>query len=311
MESVLVASLPKFDGKLLGHALFTEWIEWKESFEVWCDAMGFDSQEKKLKWLLVAGGREIQRIYGSTPAVDGEISELRVPMREIPVFNNAVLRLESYFKAKSNPRLERQLLSEMKQGTEESINAFVVRLRIQAVRCGFDGDRVDEEVYFQIMLGAKSGKVRQYAATESEKSLENIISYAVNEEIKEQRKVKEDKVAKIAEAQPQQSSGNDIYPQVIAALRQMSRSANGRNSQQKSFTKCYRCGSMKHMGGKQCPAVEAMCHICKKVGHFARVCMKKRKEKRHQQQQANKDQINQIHVDDEDWDVVVPKMPQV
>ena len=35
--------------------------------------------------------------------------------------------------------------------------------------------------------------------------------------------------------------------------------------------KCYFCGSQFHIRTK-CPAKDAVCHLCKKVGHYARVC---------------------------------------
>ena len=35
--------------------------------------------------------------------------------------------------------------------------------------------------------------------------------------------------------------------------------------------KCYFCGSQFHIRAK-CPAKDAVCHLCKKVGHYARVC---------------------------------------
>lgn len=62
----------------------------------------------------------------------------------------------------------------MKQQANESVNAFVVRIRAQAIRYGFDEQRVDEEVFFQIMQGAKSEKVKQYAAGEFQTKEESI-----------------------------------------------------------------------------------------------------------------------------------------
>lgn len=310
MESLTIQTLPQFNGKLTGHALYAEWIEWKNSFEIWADAMGYRSQSKRFKWLLVAGGRDIQRIYTSTPVVKAEILELKVPLREIPVYDNAVLRLESYFNAKSNPRLERQLLCEMKQEKEESFNAYVVRLRMQAIRCGFTDERLEEEVYFQIMSGARIEKVRQYAATETAKSLENLISYAINEEIKEQQQVKV-RSCDTATKQMQEQKDENIYPQVIAALKNWSKDSRERDVSKKFANKCYRCGSMKHNGGGRCPAVDAICHFCKKSGHFARVCIKKRKDNKIHQTSKNNNQINNVDNSKDDWDLILPKKPQV
>lgn len=90
--------MPKFEGgkSLNGHAVLNEWLEWKLSFEAWAEAMKIHSQAKKFKWLLVAGGRDIQRIYSSTPKSEEEIDELKAPLLEIPQYNNVVYRLKSY-----------------------------------------------------------------------------------------------------------------------------------------------------------------------------------------------------------------------
>lgn len=303
--------IPKFNEEksLDGHAVYNEWLEWKLSFEAWAEAIDINSQAKKFKWLLVAGGRSIQRIYESTPKADEEIEELKIPLLEIPYYNNAIYRLESYFRSKSNPRLERQILSEMKQQSDESVNAFVVRLRTQAYRCGFDQKRVDEEVFFQLMQGAKSEKVKQYAVTETGKSIDNLISYAINDEIKQQQECKMRQ--KFDQASGSQAKEENFQDQVIGALKKWSKPSSKfkDNNNYKNLQKCYRCGSAKHYAGAKCPAVDVMCHNCNKKGHFARVCLKKRRQFNKFTDQSEKQTVNQII--EEDWDIEMPKMPKV
>jgi hypothetical protein len=240
---------------------------------------------------LVAGGREIQRIYNSTPPVKEEINEIRVPLVEIPLYANAILRLESYFAAKSNPRLERQLLSEMKQEAGETFNAFVVRLRVQAIRCGFEGERINEEVYFQIMQGARSEKVKHYATTEAAKSLDNLISYGINDEIKEQQNIKQVLIEK---------AENGSYQQV-AAIKQSSNQTFIKSTQNRLNSKCFKCGSAKHFSGNRCPAFDAKCRSCGKVGHFARVCLKRRRDYKNNWSNPKRENINQV-MQEGDWD---------
>lgn len=306
----MVQIMPKFNEEksLDGHAVYNEWLDWKLSFDAWAEAMDINSQSKKFKWLMVAGGRSIRRIYDSTPKSDEEIEEFKAPLLEIPYYNNAVYRLESFFRAKSNPRLERQILSEMKQQDDESVNAFVVRLRTQAYRCGFDQQRVDEEVFFQIMQGAKSEKVKQYAATETGKSVDNLISYAINDEIKHQQECKARR--KFDQSSGSQSKEENCQDQVVNAVKKWSKPlAKFNNSNNKNHQKCYRCGSAKHYAGVKCPATDAMCHSCNKVGHFARVCLKKRRQFNKFTGQSQKQVVNQIM--EEDWDIEMPKMPKV
>lgn len=301
--------MPKFNsnGALKGHDLFNEWLEFKAAYEIWAEAMEIHSQSKKFQWLLVAGGREIQRIYGSTPQSENEVLELKAPLIVIPQYDNAIYRLEYYFQSKSNPMLERQVLGEIKQQDKETFNEFVVRLRTQAMRCGFEKDRVDEEVFFQILQGAKSDKVKHYAVTESGKSLEHLISYAINDEIKlqqHQRKM----MGGLQKDNGNNGSSENIQEQVINALKKWSKPKPFKVQTRYNTQKCNRCGSAKHYGGLRCPAMNSICHNCKKTGHFQRVCLMKRK-------QANagsykkEDNINQIECDD--WDMELPKLPKV
>jgi hypothetical protein len=306
--NMMTQTIPKFNinGDLSGHALFNEWIEWKTSFEIWADAMELHSQAQRFSWLLVAGGREIQRIYSSTPHSSEEITELKFPWIEVPQYRNAICRLDSYFESKSNPRLERQLLIEMNQQNKEPFNAYLVRLRTQAMRCGFDDKRLNEEVFFQIMRGARSEKVRQYAATEVNKSVDQLISYAVNEEIKQQQYQKNSSESN----QDRENSGNreNAQDQNIAAIGKFQRPQNKFNYQPAhSIQKCNRCGSAGHFGGARCPALGMTCRFCNLKGHFARVCMKKRKEGKHnwagkKDEYKRKETIAKVN-HEENWDI--------
>jgi hypothetical protein len=47
-------------------------------------------------------------------------------------------------------------------------------------------------------------------------------------------------------------------------------------SQQDKDKKCYGCGHNIHPRG-QCPARDIQCHFCHKLGHFAKVCIAKKK----------------------------------
>lgn len=300
--NILAQTIPRFNekGNLYGHALYNEWVEWKTAFETWAEAMNMEKQKQKLDWLLVAGGREIQRIYNSTPKSKEEVLEIRFPWIEIPCYDNAICRLDSYFESKSNPRLERQLLNEIKQKSNEAFNAYLVRLRTQAKRCGFDDKRIDEEVFFQIMIGARSEKVKQYAATETGKSIEQLISFAINEEIKQQRKQESEVTESVQE-------------QNVAAINRFQKSSRNYNFQQKqTYNKCNRCGSPKHFGGTRCPAVNEICRHCKMMGHFARVCMKKRRGENpylldNRDRHPKKDKIAAISNND-NWDAEIGKV---
>ena len=44
--------------------------------------------------------------------------------------------------------------------------------------------------------------------------------------------------------------------------------------------KCMRCGKPEHQPGQKCPAKNAKCKDCQKIGHFHKVCQSKKRDKR-------------------------------
>ena len=44
--------------------------------------------------------------------------------------------------------------------------------------------------------------------------------------------------------------------------------------------KCMRCGKPEHQPGQKCPAKNAKCKDCHKIGHFNKVCQSKKRAKR-------------------------------
>ncbi len=59
--------------------------------------------------------------------------------------------------------------------------------------------------------------------------------------------------------------------------------SQGRSGEAKKDGNCFNCGRDRHKSKEDCPAKDRECGICKKKGHFAKVCPKKNK-----QQQENK-----------------------
>ena len=43
--------------------------------------------------------------------------------------------------------------------------------------------------------------------------------------------------------------------------------------------KCMRCGKQEHQPGQKCPAKNAMCKDCYKIGHFHKACQSKKRAK--------------------------------
>lgn len=216
-----------FNDKLEGHDLYIEWIEWRKGFQLWVASMKLTAQEEKCNWLLTIGGRFIRRMHENVPKSDDEVDEIPATDTEaaIPaaVYDNTLKRLDKYFNSKSNKFLQKDLFRAMRQTADEDFTSFLIRLREQVARLGFDKTTAADELIYQISVGAKSSKVRTEARRE--KSFEALHKFAIDREAEEVRMKK--------------STG--FQQQYV--------------NSSSSPSKCYRCHAHGHSGSsKDCPA---------------------------------------------------------
>ena len=62
--------------------------------------------------------------------------------------------------------------------------------------------------------------------------------------------------------------------------------------------KCMRCGKPEHQPGQKCPAKNAKCKECHKIGHFYKVCQSKKRAKRANLAQAPPQTEQDTHIDE-------------
>ncbi|XP_062538003.1 uncharacterized protein K02A2.6-like [Armigeres subalbatus] len=117
---------------------------------------------------------------------------VRVPFKpkEIPEYDNAVLRLNKFFIGKRNVRIELELFRTLKQASSEPFSQFLLRLRTQAIRCDFQ-EREEIEILQQVTMGAFDERVRD-KGLEGTLDLDGITNYAMNREmlLKQKEKAK-------------------------------------------------------------------------------------------------------------------------
>ena len=107
-----------------------------------------------------------------------------------------------------------------------------------------------------------------------------------------------------------------------------SKRASGRNQEQNNFgvhgssnhshqfrkppemeRKCMRCGKPEHQPEQKCPAKNAKCKECHKIGHFHKVCQSKKRGKRANLVQTPPQNENDTHIDENG--VRQPNLPMV
>lgn len=157
-----------------------EWRKWLLSFETMIRASRIDDEEWKKDLLLHYAGPTVQQLFGTLPELPGE--EMRGPLVNVEhytpsmtSYEEACARLNEFFLPKENYTYERHLLRQMKQRVGESIDAFTIRLRVQAERCGFD-DRMEEHIKDQIIQRSQPDTLRRDLLKRGDASLEEIVN---------------------------------------------------------------------------------------------------------------------------------------
>lgn len=114
--------------------LSREWLTWKGLLECYFEAYSITDQRVMRAKLLHLGGVDLQRIFRNLPEHD------RVPMVSLQpkVYDLAIELLDNYFQAGKQDVIERRNLRKLKQESEEKFSHFIIRLRQQAMNCGFD-----------------------------------------------------------------------------------------------------------------------------------------------------------------------------
>lgn len=286
-ESLRLAAgiIQNFDAK--GSDVGERWRKWKTNFEYFLEASKIKKESDKLSYLFALGGSDVQEIYKYATPHEDEVTVLRIPMIEIPVYRNCILRLDKHFKCDVNKIAAKTKFRSIKQSSDENFNSFLVRLQAQADRCKF-GEAKDSEIILQISQNARHEKVREKAL--ESKKLSKLIDYANNFEelqtLKNTRNLEklenesgEANISAIKKGEGKQGkkfgnqSGGILGAGKIVKAYKSKPSTSTSNS-----GVCYRCGSFKHKADyAMCPAKNVECHQCKKKGHFQRMCKKDKK----------------------------------
>ena len=178
---------------------------------------------------------------------------------------------ETYFEPKTNFRLARFQLRDMRQNPGEPIDSFVTRLRILGQKCNFkDTTELDDQLIDQVIKGSNNIAVRKKLLEHDAKTL--TLPKCID-------------VARTSEATHAQmlQLGIGGGEATIASMRQShtpahkpaSGSTNSRRSHQprgRQGQSCFFCGGSNHQRDA-CPARDQTCNKCGKSGHWGKVCM--------------------------------------
>lgn len=275
--------------------LSREWETWKWSLECYFEAYSVSDQKIKRAKLLHLGGVELQRIFRSLPEHD------KTPLvaLEPKVYDFAIELLDTYFQAGRQDVIERRKLRKLKQESNEKFSHYVIRLRQQALNCGFEkyGTEVTEilkEIYLVdvIVENCRSDDLRK-AILKRDRSIREIeeIAATIEDTDQQMKELKEHTNTSREVAVYEVNRPNQARPAVRRNSTADRRTHRGQlfgvTSRREVATKptafkgskssCFACGQFGHLANSpDCPARGRICRRCRELGHFETVCRKQK-----------------------------------
>ena len=202
----------------------------------------------------------------------------------------------AYFEPKTNFRLARFQLRDMKQEQTEPVDSFLTRLRTQAGKCHFsDEAAIDDNILDQLIKGTAHTQVRKKLLEQpTTLTLNRALDFARTFEATQHHLQHFQQEVSVHESRKTQ------HKQQKHQHRQRSRSKS-QNRKQKTKSSCYSCGTSHARAKEKCPAKDQKCHKCGRIGHWAKYCLNPNNPVNKQNKR-----INAVEADEDDDDITTP-----
>jgi transposase InsO family protein len=248
------------------------WNNWVDRFNIYLQAQHITEDADKIFTFLHCAGEKIWEIYN-------------VNKTGTENYTQVVKIIKDYFEPSKNLDYLILKFRQCVQRQGESIDEYVVRLKILASVCEFAN--ADLEIKIQIIQGSNSKQV-QLKGAQGGNTLNDLIKFARSVEgLPHHSKVLYGYV-KQEEVPIKHESVNKVYTNARSTQR------DGNSASRYQSKSCFNCGKeYPHEGN--CPAFGIICHTCKKKNHFARCCPNRDVNRSQQKQNSNIQRTTQTY----------------
>jgi len=239
-----------------------EWPKWVRRFERFRFATELDSkgEEKQVNMLLYTMGDLAEDILHMFNLSETDKKKYEVVKQ----------KFDSYFGKKRNVIFERAKFNRRKQEEGESVDDFVTSVHALAEHCGFAGLR-DELIRDRIVVGLRDVSLSEKLQLDPDLTLEKTVTMVRQSEmVKKQQVLLRREVETEEQIDRVHSKAKPEDREVRPRKAQGYTPGAGRGSEYRG--KCSYCGRTPGHSYEHCPAREAICHKCKRRGHWKEMC---------------------------------------
>lgn len=239
------------------------WPEWRQRFKRFRIATKLhkETEEVQVCTLLYSLGKEAEHVFKTFSfAEEGDENKYEAVLE----------KLDNYFVPKVNVIHERARFYQRIQKHGERAKEYIRSLHEIAETCSFGGNK-NENIRDRLVVGILDKELSEKLQLTSDLTLDKAV-----ELVRHSEQVK----GHVSEQGACASSSTQLDEVAKRGQRPAANTERRYDQQQKVGAKltyerrgrmCYRCGKF-HAREDRCPARNAECHSCKKLGHFAAVC---------------------------------------
>ena len=241
-----------------------EWQKWRKRFEQFRSASGLsqENEPRQVSTLLYCLGEEAEDVLASANITEDDRKK----------YESVLAKLDEFLKVRRNVIFERARFNQRSQREDESAEQYITSLYNLVENCEY-GDLASDMIRDRLVVGIRDNALSQRLQMDSELTLEK-----AKRQIRQREAVQEQQTI-LHQGEP---TGEQTVSYVKASKFRSHGKGKRQHQQQKPpqpttknpAGKCRRCGNPAHPRNL-CPAKEAVCHACKKKGHFSRQCLSK------------------------------------